>query len=140
MPLSSFSVDHILFGMQYVSKSSLFPQRDSFEENFIFKWLSIGDSFWIRSGVMCLLHLSPLGPHLAKIPAGSVHVTTVSVSSYVCWSFCGSSFVYLWSSISLALTLFLLPLLQNSLSPEEKELVKTSHSGPSVLGFPTFCT
>ena len=107
---------------------------------FICKWSSIGDSFWIRDVGLCPLPLSVLGPHLAQNCAGSVHATTVPVSSYLRLSCSVLKALLPWCSPApLALTVFLSPLLQGSLNSEERKLRETSYLELSVPIALTFC-
>lgn len=59
-------VGYLLPGMGPILKSGLFPQEDCLVGNqfFIFKWLSVGDIFWIRDGCVYRLLLSPLRPYV----------------------------------------------------------------------------
>lgn len=67
--------------------------------------------------------------------AGTVHAATISMSLYVCWFYSVQNVLIPWCPPSpLALIIFLPPLLQSSLSPEGKDLMKTSSLGLSVPG------
>jgi len=76
----------------------------------------------------CAYFSSALGPHVVQADVGSVHAAGVS-------EFIWAPILYLedldsWCPSSpLALTIFLPPLLQSSLRPEEKELMEKSLSG-----------
>lgn len=50
--------------------------RDSVGEN-LSEWLSVGDSFSVREGALCLLLCSVLGPHQAQTCVGPVSNTIV---------------------------------------------------------------
>lgn len=51
MLLISFSVVHLLMGVQPIPKNRLLPQRDSLrEQTFICSWLPIENSFWGTDG------------------------------------------------------------------------------------------
>ena len=66
---------------------------------------------------------------------------TVSVSSHVLQSCCIYKALLLWHlSYPLAVTISLHPLFQSSLSPERRDLMKTSHLGLSMPRSLTFCT
>ena len=80
---------------------------------------------------LCPLPISELDL-LAQTCAGPVH------AAKVCESICGSALlcleglISLLSSLPLALTIFVLLLLQSSLIPEGENLMETSHLGLSV--------
>ena len=68
MPLSDFSLGHLLLGIQPTLESSLFPQLDSLGENeiSICQWLLIGNCLLFRDGVMCPFLLSALRLNLIQ--------------------------------------------------------------------------
>lgn len=112
-------------------KSSLFPQWRSLGGNLIFicKLSPIGDNFCIRDWGICLLLHSTLGFHL-------VHISDMHA---VYWSRWSRRSFFLVSFIPLALTLFLLPLLQGSLSHEGRNLVETSCLGLNIQRHLVLC-
>lgn len=67
----------------------------------ICKWLWIGDCFCVRDEGVCPLFLSALEPQLVQTCAGLCILASVSVSSYVHWSywFSGHSFLFLNDSL-----------------------------------------
>ena len=97
-------------------------------------------TYWFEMGAPFPFPLLALGPHLAWIYVGLMHAATVAVNSYV------YQLLYLKDTVSLvwaflqAPTHFLLPLLQSFLSPEARDLMKTSHLGPNVPSSFTLCT
>lgn len=81
---------------------------------------------------MCPLLFSALESHLVQPNAGPVHATPLSVSSCVL-VLCVSKALFSWClPPSLALRIFLPPLLQSSLRPEVRDLIEISALGLSV--------
>lgn len=80
----SYTAGHGLYPWEY------FSQWVSLEEKlfFIYKWLSIGNSFWVKDRGMFQLLFSALGPHLEQTCVVLAHIVLVFVSSYVYWFYC----------------------------------------------------
>lgn len=132
--MSSFCVGQLLLGMRPTPREFVCPVRLHWRELIFFlcKWLSGGDSFLVRDGSPCplppLSDGTPSGLDLCR-PRACCHSLCAFISASVL--LCLEDFP--WSHLSpLALFIFLSPLLQSSLSPEEKCLMKTSHLGLSV--------
>lgn len=101
----------------------------------IYKWLSAGDSFWVRAGDLCPLLLSALGLHLGQqTPGGLRHATSVFVGSYQsCW--CRG--LVFWVS---PITPLLPYLLWGSLCLGRRDLMEIPHLDLSVLRSLSLCT
>lgn len=133
--LSSFSLGHLMLGVQPILKSNLLPLWISIGENWVFicKWLSIGDGVWVRDRCICTHLLSALGPPCSPCTC------CLSLTCTSCW-FRELSFLSILNPLCL-FTLFLPSLLQHSLSPDVSEhLVETYCLGLSVPRSLICCT
>ena len=100
---------------------------------FICKWLSVGDCFWVRNRDLCSVLLSALGPYLVQTPAGPDMLTQSLWVQIILHHVDLIGFAFLVFSIPSELLRLLSPLLLlDSLNPEGRDLMKTSHLGLSV--------
>lgn len=137
MPLSPLRYSHLLQGMGSPLKSGRFPSETPLERSH-FSFVS-SYQLEIDAGDLRPL-LSALGLYLVQTRAGPVHAATVSLSSYVPWSYCIWKALFSLVSSSLTGSNNPSPLSWGFLIPEGRDLVKVSHLGLSLLTFPTLCT
>lgn len=133
MSFGLFPVSHLLQDVEHSLKRSLFPSEIPMQNTtpFIYKWLSIGNSFRTRDG--CLPLLSDQRPHLVQTTASPIFAATVSVSLQTSQCCYVQKVLFLWCPPStLVLTLF--PTSPSTgMSPVGKDLMKTSHLVMNVL-------